>query len=102
MTGDYFFPSHNLDETVAGTQLVVRRICASCPVLYLCREYAMDDPELLGIWGGWTVQKRTRERNKRAKIERERREGSTSPSDEDQHGETSDADAGGEGCEEVG
>jgi WhiB family redox-sensing transcriptional regulator len=29
-----------------------KELCATCPLLLRCAEYAVADPELMGIWGG--------------------------------------------------
>lgn len=88
LIGDYFFPlptdgrhTENRDETdyleaalLQGHRRAALAVCRACPVLYLCREYAMDDPELQGIWGGWGERRRKLERARRAKIAEARRE----------------------------
>jgi WhiB family transcriptional regulator, redox-sensing transcriptional regulator len=35
-----------------------RRICFACPVQEQCLAYALDRPELLGVWGGYTEPER--------------------------------------------
>jgi WhiB family redox-sensing transcriptional regulator len=46
--GDFWFP-----ET--GTSAAaVKRICAACPVRVSCLEYALENCEQWGIWGGLT------------------------------------------------
>lgn len=37
---------------------VARAICAVCPVHAACLRYALDDPDLVGIWGGTTSRER--------------------------------------------
>jgi WhiB family redox-sensing transcriptional regulator len=51
---DTFFPnSHEeLRDAVA--------ICAGCSVKTECRNYALDDPSLKGIWGGMSGRERIR------------------------------------------
>ncbi len=44
-----------------------KRICATCPVLDACREYAIALPDLEGIWGGTTERQRARARVARRK-----------------------------------
>lgn len=45
-----------------------RAVCAICPVRELCLGYALNNPELVGIWGGTdeheraTIRKRVRRR----------------------------------------
>lgn len=38
------------------------RVCASCPVLDACFEYAVDTAERFGVWGGMTERQRDRYR----------------------------------------
>lgn len=61
---DAFFP-----EVERVNQLgAVRRICHGCPVRQQCLNYAMDHPELVGVWGGLTTsQRRRRRRGTRAR-----------------------------------
>lgn len=33
-------------------------VCQSCPVLYDCLIYAVDDASLVGVWGGTTEKER--------------------------------------------
>jgi WhiB family transcriptional regulator, redox-sensing transcriptional regulator len=37
---------------------VAKAICARCPVLEPCRVYALDRPELRGVWGGMSERER--------------------------------------------
>lgn len=37
---------------------VARAICATCPVHAACLRYALDDPDLVGVWGGTTARER--------------------------------------------
>jgi hypothetical protein len=41
-----------------STSAPARKICASCPVLIECRNYALGRREKFGIWGGWTYDQR--------------------------------------------
>ena len=36
--------------------LAARKICLSCEVQAECRAYALDNPDLVGVWGGTSVQ----------------------------------------------
>jgi WhiB family redox-sensing transcriptional regulator len=53
---DWFFPNkggnHQLDVGLAVDT------CRRCPFIRECREYALDQPGLHGIWGGTTVRQR--------------------------------------------
>lgn len=57
---DLFFSAHKYDTDIA------RRICAACPVATACRDYALADTELRGVWGGTDRRQRTRLRVQRA------------------------------------
>ena len=35
-----------------------RAVCASCGVREECYQYAMDDPDLVGMWAGFTEKER--------------------------------------------
>jgi WhiB family transcriptional regulator, redox-sensing transcriptional regulator len=70
-----FFPRDPHDDYEEGepkrreTRRMYRqaiRICNSCPVKQECLDYALDFPEIYGMWGGLT-------RPERANILRERR-----------------------------
>lgn len=37
-----------------------KRICEKCPVRIECQEYALQNNELFGIWGGLTPRERRR------------------------------------------
>ncbi|MFF9036419.1 WhiB family transcriptional regulator [Streptomyces sp. NPDC014892] len=40
-------------------------LCRGCGCLAACREYALANRELSGVWGGWTQQQRDAERARR-------------------------------------
>jgi len=42
-----------------------RQICAGCPVQVACLQYALADPELVGLWGGTTERERAEMRRER-------------------------------------
>lgn len=53
---EYFFPEpHNLTTTRQA-----RGICRVCDVRIECLEYALDNQENHGVWGGLTVRERKR------------------------------------------
>jgi WhiB family redox-sensing transcriptional regulator len=43
-----------------------KAICASCPVLVECREFALEDPGTVGVWGGTSSRDRQKLRVQRA------------------------------------
>ena len=56
MDQSIFFPERGGDFWTAAS------ICAACPVRVECGDYATEHPELMGIWGGLSDRKRTRDR----------------------------------------
>lgn len=45
-----------------------KRVCAECPVIQQCREFALDNPiyAIAGVWGGLTyAERKTIRRNRR-------------------------------------
>ena len=51
---DIFFPS---PESETGEAI---RICRGCPVMYECRDWALDMRVRYGVWGGLTERERRR------------------------------------------
>lgn len=49
-----FFPGDGYDERTA------KRLCEACPVRNECREYAIAEKELVGVWGGMNAADRRR------------------------------------------
>lgn len=35
-----------------------RAVCSTCPVTVECLDYALADPDAVGVWGGTTAQQR--------------------------------------------
>ena len=58
---DAFFPAMNDIDAVNAAKAV----CAICPVITDCREYAMDNDIEFGIWGGMTPGERAGMRARR-------------------------------------
>ena len=62
--GDVFFPEviDVTGEIVEPRVLVyaAKRICARCPVRVQCLEYALDNEEVHGVWGGTSAKERQR------------------------------------------
>ena len=57
--GDEWFPAKG--ESV----IPAKSVCAACDVRAVCLEYALDHPELRGIWGGQTEAQRKTIRQRR-------------------------------------
>lgn len=51
---DVFFPEKG------GSSREAKRICAQCSVKGECLEYALDNDERFGIWGGLSERERRR------------------------------------------
>ncbi|MBA3622784.1 MAG: WhiB family transcriptional regulator [Euzebyales bacterium] len=51
---DTFFPEKG------GSTREAKRICAGCDVRAQCLEYALDNDERFGIWGGMSERERRR------------------------------------------
>lgn len=54
--GDAFFPEKGEPVTAQ------KRVCAGCPVRAECDEYAWDNNERFGIWGGSSENDRRKQR----------------------------------------
>ena len=55
---EVFFPTYE------GSTLQAKRICAGCPVVAECLQYALDNDELDGVWGGLSAAERWRGRER--------------------------------------
>ena len=36
--------------------MAAKEVCASCPVIWQCREHAFNAPETYGVWGGMSEE----------------------------------------------
>ena len=59
MDVDIFVPVRGGDTQRA------KRVCEGCPVREECRDYALSDPSIQGVWGGLSVRGRENLREKR-------------------------------------
>lgn len=61
---EIFFP---VGETGPALRLIreAKTLCAQCPVIAQCRDYALRAGEPDGIWGGLTTTERRRVRRRR-------------------------------------
>lgn len=46
----------------AEAVVAAKAVCADCPAITACRDLAVADPTLLGVWGGLTERERTEAR----------------------------------------
>lgn len=51
---EQFFPAF----PSRGTAAAARELCASCPAVRSCLEYALADESIVGIWGGTNERER--------------------------------------------
>jgi len=56
---EVFFPDGG------GSVSQAKKICGRCDVIQECREYAVDEPEEYGVWGGMSQQQLGRIRRAR-------------------------------------
>lgn len=77
---DLFFPEQGSHSAVAKT------ICAVCPAVQECAEWALSQPEnLYGIWGGLSASERKVLRAGRQKAPREPKRSCGTPAGARQH-----------------
>lgn len=55
-----FFPEYRGAQTYYNQ---ARKVCAVCPVWKECLRYALDTPELEGMWGGLSIVERRKVRH---------------------------------------
>jgi WhiB family transcriptional regulator, redox-sensing transcriptional regulator len=61
VSADYFFaPENEGRDTRLRRERVAKQICRACPVLLVCRSYAVNARESHGIWGATTPRERQR------------------------------------------
>jgi WhiB family redox-sensing transcriptional regulator len=61
---DAFFAEDPPESAMVRRQIYLyereaKKICFTCPYQQACLEYAMNNPEVVGIWGGTTEKQRT-------------------------------------------
>lgn len=59
-----WFPERSASVYPDSPENRAKAICGYCPVLEQCREYAMSQPRLQGIWGAMTSNERRQARRK--------------------------------------
>nr|WP_236653713.1 WhiB family transcriptional regulator [Streptacidiphilus melanogenes] len=48
----FFHPAGERGAVSEERERAAKRVCAACPVLAQCREYALECAEEYGVWGG--------------------------------------------------
>lgn len=61
---EIFFPERG------GSSKAAREVCARCEVRRQCLEYALNNKEQFGIWGGTSERERRRLRRERSRRQR--------------------------------
>lgn len=59
---DLFFPIR-FEDVIQTRQ--AKAICKGCELRQVCLEYAVEDPQIVGIWGGTSATERAQIRVKR-------------------------------------
>lgn len=54
----FFHPEGERGHKRAAREEQAKRVCAQCPVLQRCREYAVTAGEPYGVWGGMSAPER--------------------------------------------
>ena len=62
----FFHSDHERGPSRAMRAAKAKAVCATCPVVALCLEYALAQPEPYGIWGGLDEQEREKLLRERA------------------------------------
>jgi len=63
---DLFFPEDLTPLRKNEATELAKQLCSSCPVLDLCKSYAITSRENYGIWGGTTPEERSQIKRKRS------------------------------------
>jgi len=54
----FFHPDGERGPRRASREARAKAVCATCPVLMRCRQWALETQETYGIWGGLTESER--------------------------------------------
>lgn len=57
---EVFFPESEDRQSRRGREAAAKQICGGCAVVALCREHALNTPEVHGVWGAMTARERAR------------------------------------------
>lgn len=61
----FYYPDAERGTARRRREVAAKKVCASCPVLSVCAQFALDNVEVYGIWGGLTEKERQRAMNRR-------------------------------------
>lgn len=62
---DFFYEDMERGEVKDARIQRALAICAQCPVIDACRQFALDTEQNYGIWGGMTQEQRAKLRKKK-------------------------------------
>lgn len=67
-TKDFFFESQYITGSAEqrAAKARVKKVCDECPVEQKCLDYAVENDERCGFWGGKTVNERRKHRQARS------------------------------------
>ncbi|MFP5219346.1 MAG: WhiB family transcriptional regulator [Actinomycetes bacterium] len=54
----FFHPEGERGPRRSNREAAAKAVCASCPVIALCREHALASREPYGVWGGMSESER--------------------------------------------
>jgi WhiB family redox-sensing transcriptional regulator len=61
MDDTWFFPPDREQAKARTTRITkAKAVCAQCPAVMACREFALDNGEVFGVWGGLSEDDRER------------------------------------------
>ena len=61
MDGEWFFPPDREQAKARRSRISkAKAVCAHCPALIPCRDFALDNGEPFGVWGGLSEDDRER------------------------------------------
>ena len=73
----FFHPAGERGEGYEAREQAAKDVCATCPVLHECRDYALNAREPYGVWGGLGEHERLEVLRRRRAARRQRRHGTS-------------------------
>lgn len=61
---DFFFVDRNEPGQIKGYH-IAKKLCAECPIKWTCLDYALENDEQEGMWGGLSPYERQATRRKK-------------------------------------
>jgi WhiB family redox-sensing transcriptional regulator len=57
-SADFFHPEHERGPAKLRREHAAKQVCASCPVVMACLNWALQTREPYGVWGGMSTEER--------------------------------------------